>query len=154
MYINDNKIHGSHGFSDQVQAFHHFVYGVVRTLSPANHDGALPNGTLGNLMNEPVDDKSNPLIHHFVQIGRDTGHLCHHANLKKQKKVFFSIQVMRKKRRLEKKNHSPTAGDPSYDGNGGTHFSGGHAVAPPLDSTTDPRPGVAASMSESILAVP
>ena len=88
MYINDNKIHGTHGFSDQVQAFHHFVQGIVRTLPPANHDGALPNGTLGDLMDEPVDDKSNPLVHHFVQIGRDTGHLRHHANLKTEKSFF------------------------------------------------------------------
>ena len=49
-------------------------------------------------------------------------------------------------------NHSPTTGDPSYDGNGGTHFSGGHVTAPPLGSTTDLRPDVAASMSESIWA--
>ena len=97
MYINDNKIHGSHGFSDQVQAFHHFIQGIVRTLSPANHDGALPNGTLGNLMDKPVNDKSNPLVHDFVQIGRDTRHLRHHANLKKQKKTCLSIQVIKKK---------------------------------------------------------
>ena len=86
MYINDNKIHGSHGFSDQVQAFHDFIQGIVRTLPPANHDGALTQGTLGDLMDEPVNDKGNALIHDFVQIGRDTGHLRHHANLKKQKK--------------------------------------------------------------------
>ena len=153
MYINDNKIHGSHGFSNQVQAFHHFIQSIVRTLPPANHDGALPNGTLGDLMNEPVDDKGNPLVHHFVQIGRDTGHLRHHANLKKQKKTYLSILVMRKRKKMGL-YHSPTTGDPSYDGNGGIHFSGGHAVAPPLGSTTDLRPGVAASMSGSIWATP
>ena len=98
MYINDNKIHGSHGFNDQIESLHHFVQGIVRTLPPANHDGALPNGTLGDLMDEPVDDKSNPLVHDFVQIGRDTGHLRHHANLK-NKKSFFSIQVTRKKKK-------------------------------------------------------
>ena len=100
MYINDNKIHGSHGFSNQVQAFHHFIQSIVRTLPPANHDGALPNGTLGDLMDEPVNDKSNPLIHDFVQIGRDTGHLRHHANLKKtEKKTCLSIQVIRQKKK-------------------------------------------------------
>ena len=88
MHINDNKIHGSHGFCDQVQSLHDFVQGIVRTLSPANHDGALPNGTLGDLMDKPINDKSNPLVHDFVQIGRDTRHLRHHANLKNKKKFF------------------------------------------------------------------
>ena len=86
MYINDNKIHGSHGFNDQIESLHHFVQGIVGTLSPANHDGALTYGTLGDLMDEAVNDKGNALVHDFVQIGRDTRHLCHHANLKKQKK--------------------------------------------------------------------
>ena len=140
MYVNDNKLHGSHGFSDQVQTFHHFVQGIVRTLPPANHDGALPNGTLGDLMDKPVNDERNALIHHFVQIGRDTGHLRHHANLQNRKKTCLSIQVMRQRKRGL--YHSPTSGDPSYDGNGGSHFSGGPAVAPPLGSTTDLRPGV------------
>ena len=96
MYINDNKIHGSHGFGDQIESLHHFVQGIVRTLPPANHDGALTQGTLGDLMDEPVNDKGNPLIHHFVQIGRDPGHLRHHANLRKKR--FLSIQVMRRKK--------------------------------------------------------
>ena len=151
MHINHNKIHGSHGFDNQIQSLHDFVQGIVGALSPANHHGALTQGTLGDLMDEAVDDKGNALVHHFVQIGRDTGHFRHHANLKKQKKTFLSIQVMRKKGVLEK-NHSPTTGDPSYDGNGGTHFSGGHAVAPPLDSTTDLRLDVAASLSNRIWA--
>ena len=51
-------------------------------------------------------------------------------------------------------HHSPTSGDPSYDGNGGTHFSGGHAAAPPLGSTTDLRPDVVASLSGRIWATP
>ena len=84
MYINDNKIHGSHGFNDQIQSFHHFVQGIVGALPPTNHDGALTQGTLGDLMDEAVNDKGNPLIHHFVQIGRDPGHLRHHANLRKK----------------------------------------------------------------------
>ena len=153
MYINDNKIHGSHGFSNQVQAFHHFIQSIVRTLPPANHDGALPNGTLGDLMHEPVNNKGNPLVHDFVQIGRDPGHLRHHANLKKQKKkTCLSILVMRQ--RKMGLNHLPTTGDPSYDGNGGIHFSGGPAIAPPLGSTTDLRLDVVANMSGSIWAVP
>ena len=151
MYINDNKIHGSHGFSDQIQSLHDFIQSIVRTLPPANHDGTLPNGTLGNLMDKPVDDKSNPLVHHFVQIGRDTGHLRHHANLKPEKNVSQYPGHETKKMGLY---HSPTTGDPSYDGNGGTHFSGGHAAAPLLGSTTDLRPDVVANMSGSIWAVP
>ena len=98
MYIDDNKIHGSHGFDDQIESLHYFVQGIVGTLPPANHDGALTQGTLGDLMDKPVDDKGNALIHDFVQIGRDTGHLRHHANLKKKKpeqNIFLSIQVMR-----------------------------------------------------------
>ena len=87
MYINDYKIHGSHGFGDQIESLHHFVQGIVRTLPPANHDGALTQRTLGDLMDEPVNDKGNALIHHLVQIGRDTRHLRHHANLKPKKNI-------------------------------------------------------------------
>ena len=99
MYINDNKIHGSHGFNDQVQTFHHFVQGIVGTLPPTNHDGALPNGTLGDLMHEAVDDKSNALVHDSVQIGRDTGHLRHHANLKTEKKNVSQYPGHEKKKK-------------------------------------------------------
>ena len=91
MYINDNKIHGSHGFNDQIESLHDFVQGIVRALPPANHDGALTQGTLGDLMDEAVDDKGNALVHDFVQIGRDTGHLRHHANLKKPEKKRVSV---------------------------------------------------------------
>ena len=98
MYVNDNKIHGSHGFGDQIESLHHFVQGIIAALSPANHDGALPNGTLGDLMNKAVNDERNALVHHLVQIGRDPGHLRHHANLKKQKKVCLSVKVMRRRR--------------------------------------------------------
>ena len=37
-------------------------------------------------MLEAVNDKSNALVHHLVQIGRDTRHLRHHANLKNRKR--------------------------------------------------------------------
>ena len=97
MYINDNKIHGSHGFGDQIESLHHFIQGIVRTLPPANHDGALTQGTIGNLMNEPVNDERNALVHDLIQIGRDPRHLRHHANLKKQKKRCLSVKVMKKK---------------------------------------------------------
>ena len=97
MYVNDNKIHGSHGIHDQIQSLHHFVQGIVGGLSPANHHGALTNGTLGDLtLVEAVNDKGNALVHHLVQIGRDTRHFRHHANLQNRKKVFLSIQVMKK----------------------------------------------------------
>ena len=153
MYINDNKIHGSHGFNDQIESLHHFVQGIVGTLPPANHPGALTHGTLGDLTLEAVNDKGNALVHHLVQIGRDTRHFRHHANLQNRKKVFLSIQVMKKNVTL-KKNHSPTTGDPSYDGNGGTHFSGGHVTEPRLGSTTDLRPDVVANLSGRIWATP
>ena len=90
MYINDNKIHGSHGFCDQIQSLHDFIQSIIRPLPPTNHDGTLPNGTLGDLMDEPINDKSNALVHHLVQIGRDTRHLRHHANLKKKQKKNVS----------------------------------------------------------------
>ena len=101
MYVNNNKSHVIYGVHNQVQAFHHFVQGIVGALPPANHDGALTNGTLGDLMYEPVNDESNPLVHHLVQIGRDTRHLRHHANLKPEKK-FLSVKVMRRRMCLKK----------------------------------------------------
>ena len=102
MHINNNKIHGSHGFDDQIQSFHDFVQGIIGALPPANHDGALTQGTLGDLMYEPVNDKGNSLIHDIVQVGRDTCHLRHHANLKNQKKTCLNVKVMRRRRGLEK----------------------------------------------------
>ena len=96
MYIHDNKMHGSHGIHNQIESLHHFVQGIIGALSPANHDRAFTHGTLGELMFEPVNDERNPLIHHLVQIGRDTGHLRHHANLKTRKKVCLSVKVMRR----------------------------------------------------------
>ena len=96
MYVHNNKMHGSHGIHDQVESLHHFVQGIVAALSPANHDGAFTHGTIGELMFEPVNDKSNALIHHPVQIGRDPRHLRHHANLK-NRKTFLSVKVMRRR---------------------------------------------------------
>ena len=86
MYIHDNKLHGSHGFGDQIESIHHFVQGIVGALSPANHDRALTQGTIGNLMYKAVNDERNALVHDLVQIGRDPRHLRHHANLKKNRK--------------------------------------------------------------------
>ena len=63
MYVNNNKIHGIHGIHDQVQAFHDFVDRVIGGLPPANHDGALTNGTMGDPMFELVNDKRNALVH-------------------------------------------------------------------------------------------
>ena len=149
MHINDNKIHGSHGVHNQIESLHHFVQGIIGALSPANHDGKLAQGTLGELMLEAVNDEGNPLVHHLVQIGRDPRHLRHHANLKTKKEVS---QRQGHEKNVVQKNHSPTTGDPSYDGNGGNHFSGGHVVAPPLGSTTDLRPGFGESLSSHIWA--
>ena len=91
MYIHDNKLHGSHGFGDQIESLHHFVQGIVRTLPPANHDGALTQGTIGNLMYKAVNDERNALVHDLVQIGRDPRHFRHHANLKKTEKNVVSV---------------------------------------------------------------
>ena len=91
MYIHDNKMHGSHGIHDQIESLHDFVQGIIGALSPANHDGAFTHGTVGELMFEPVNGKSNALVHHPVQIGRDPCHFHHHANLKtRQKSVSVS----------------------------------------------------------------
>ena len=61
------------------------VQGIVGGLPPANHDGVLTNGTQGDLALESVNDKGDALIHYIVEIGRDTSHLRHHANLKPEK---------------------------------------------------------------------
>ena len=90
MYVNDNKIHGCHDIHNQVQSLHHFVQGIVSSLPPTNHDGALTQGTLGNLALEAVNDKGDPLVHYLVEIGRDTRHLRHHANLKPEKSFSAS----------------------------------------------------------------
>ena len=97
MYVNDNKMHGSHGVHDQIQSLHHFVQGIIGALSPANHDGALTQGTLGDLMNEPVNDERNALVHDLVQIGRDPCHLRHHTNLQNRQK-FSQCQGHEKKK--------------------------------------------------------
>ena len=96
MYIHDNKIHGSRGFGDQIESLHHFIQGIVRTLSPANHDGALTQGTIGNLMYKAVNDERNALVHDLVQIGRDPCHLHHHANLQNRQNSCLSVKVMKR----------------------------------------------------------
>ena len=140
MYVNDNKIHGFHDIVNQVQSLHHFIHRIVSGLPPTNHHRALTHGTVRDPIMELIDDKRNALVHQVVQVRGLPRHFRHHANLKNQKKSFLSVKVMR--RMCLEKNHSLTTGDPSYDGNGGSHFSGGHAAAPPLGSTIDPRPGV------------
>ena len=120
MNIDDYKSHGSHYIHTQINAFHHFVQGVVRGFPPANHDRTLTHGNMGNLALEAVNDKGDALVQQIVQIGRDTGHLRHHANLSEKIKfsVFKSTQPNQ-----HYFFHSPKTGDPSYDGNGGSHFS-------------------------------
>ena len=85
MYVNDNKIHGFHDIANQVQAFHHFINGIVRGLPPTNHDGALTHGTFRDPMFELVDDKRNALVHQVVQVRGLPRHFRHHANLQKPK---------------------------------------------------------------------
>ena len=94
MYIHHmNQSHGIHCSNDQVHASHHFIDGVVRRLSPADHDWALTHGTVGDFIFEGVNDKGNTLVHEIVQVGGHSGHLRHHPNLKKR------VKVMRRKRR-------------------------------------------------------
>ena len=91
MYINDDKIHSRHDIDDQVQSLHHFVNGVVGGLPPANHDGTLTQGTVGDLALVSVDNERNAFIHEVVQVRGNTGHLRHHTNLseKKDSQPFF-----------------------------------------------------------------
>ena len=83
MYVNHNKIHSRHDIMNQIESLHDFVQRIVGTLSSANHDGVLTHGTVLQLLLKPVNDKRDPLVHDTVQIGWDTCHLHHHANLKK-----------------------------------------------------------------------
>ena len=92
MYINDYKIHRCHNIHNQVQSFHDFVDGVIGPLSSSNHHRALSQRTSGDPVFKLVNDKSNALVHEVVQIGRVTGHLCHHTNLKKPRKNESFVQ--------------------------------------------------------------
>ena len=120
MNVNNYKLHGSHYIHAQINPFHDFVQGVVGSFPPANHDGALTQGTMGDLALESVNDKGDALVQQVVQVRGDTGHLRHHANLSEKIKfsVFKSTQPNQ-----HYFFHSPKTGDPSYDGNGGSHFS-------------------------------
>ena len=84
MYINNNKIHRGHNIVNQIQSLHHFVQCIVGGLSPANHHRVLTHGTILQLFLESVNDKRDPLIHEIVQVGWDTRHFHHHANLKRK----------------------------------------------------------------------
>ena len=121
MYINSHKSHDVHCVHTQINPFHHFVQGVIGSLPPTNHDETPTQGTLGDLALEAVDDERDALIQQVVQVRGETGHLRHHANLQPDNK-FFSVHVQ-----PQQKNtpfHLPKTGGPSYDGNGGSHFSG------------------------------
>ena len=147
MNINDNKVHGFHHFMNQIQSLHDFVYGIIRGLPSTNHDGTLTQGSLGDPIFELPDNKGNALVHHLVQIGRDTCHLRHHANLKNQTKTISQCQGHEKKK---KKNHSPTTGDPTSDGNGGSYWSWEHAIVLWLGSNASLRLGAWDTLSWSI----
>ena len=60
-------------------ALHHFVHRIVGSLSPANHDGALSNGTVGELVFDGVNHKRNPFIHQAVEIGGLPRQFHHHS---------------------------------------------------------------------------
>ena len=84
MYINNNKIHSRHDIMNQIESLHDFIQGIVRALSPANHHRVLAHGTILQLPLEPLNDEGNPLVHEIVQVGWNTRHLHHHANLKRK----------------------------------------------------------------------
>ena len=84
MNINYNKIHGCHHFHHQVQTLHDFIDCVVGPLSSADHHRALSYRAVRDPIFKLVDHEGNTLIHQVIQIGRVTGHLCHHSNLKKR----------------------------------------------------------------------
>ena len=121
MNIDDYKSHGSHYIHTQINAFHHFVQGVVRGFPPANHHGTLTQGTVGDLTLEAVNDERNALVQQVVQVRGDTGHLHHHANL--SEKITFSVHVQLNLTNTIFFFRLPKTGGPSYDGNGGSHFS-------------------------------
>ena len=142
MNINDYKIHRRHDFHYQVQTLHHFIHRVVGLLPSANHDRALSHRTVGDPIFELVNDKRNALIHQVVEIGRVTGHLRHHTNLKPKKKrhsinIIFQLHPTKKP-----VLYSPTTGDQYGSGSGDRGCFEGCAIGIPLGSNTGTRPDV------------
>ena len=142
-----NQSHSIHCRDNQVHTLHHFIDGVVRRLSPADHHRALTHGTVGDFMFEPVNHKGNTFVHEIVQVGGHSGHLRHHPNLSKKKK---SQSQGHEKTYASKTIHLPKNGDPSYDGNGGSHFFGVYASARSPGSSVTPRLVFAGSPSSCI----
>ena len=89
---NMNQSHGIHRMHTQINPLHHFVQGVVRRLSPADHNRALTNGTVGDLTLEAVNNERDALVQQVVQVRGDPRHLRHHPNLQPDNK-FFSVHV-------------------------------------------------------------
>ena len=136
-YIHDNKIHGIHDFVNQIQSRHDFIHGVVGGLSSANHNRALTYRMLFKPSIKLVNDKGYSLIHKIVQVRLGARHLYRHTNLKKPKNMSV-IGSPRQKKRDFSNNYLPITGDRVFDGNGGSHWSGGHVVVLSPDSTIDP----------------
>ena len=135
-YIYDNKIHGVHDFVYQIQSRHDFIHGVIGGLSLANHHRALTYRMLFKPSIKLVNDEGYSLIHKFVQVRLGARHLYRHTNLKKNQTMSV-IGLPRQKRDFSN-NYLPITGDRVFDGNGGSHWSGGHADAQSPDSTIDP----------------
>ena len=87
MNIHENKIHGFHDMVNQIESLHDFIQSIVRGLSPTNHDGELTHGRLRDPIFEMINQKSNALVHHIVQVRSCVGHFHHHSNLKPNKKI-------------------------------------------------------------------
>ena len=101
MYIDDNKIHSGCDTHNQVQSFHHFVQRIVGGLPPANHDGQLTHGTVGELVFEGVDHVRNALVHQAVEVGGLPRHFRHHANLKNPEKNSQRQGHEKKKKKIQ-----------------------------------------------------
>ena len=136
LYIHDNKIHGIHDFVNQIQSRHDFIHGVVGGLSSANHHRALTYRMLFKPSIKLVNHEGYSLIHKIVQVRFGARHLYRHTNLKK-KPNHVSYRVTKTKRDFSN-NYLPITGDRVFDGNGGSHWSGGHVVVLSPDSTIDP----------------
>ena len=118
---NMNQSHGIHRMHTKINPLHHFVQGVVRRLSPADHNRALTHGTVGDLTLEAVNNERDALVQQVVQVRGDPRHLRHHPNLQPDNKFFLSPCSTTTK---NTPFHLPKNGDPSYDGNGGSHLFG------------------------------
>ena len=99
--------------------------------------GHFPTGQVPIL--ELVNDKCNALVHQVVEIGRDTCHFCHHANLKPKKRLSIIVFNPHNKKTVL---YSPTSGDLCGGGSGDSGHFEVRANELSLGSSVDLRLGV------------